>query len=433
MEYEIDQAVQHIEAWKAHLLRSINQDTAKQDVLKKLDDNAALLVSDWAMKYVPCKYRESQRDWFGKRGISWHLSVAIKKSIDKGIEMLTFAHIFESCSQDSPTVLAIFDDVLQQLKSILPSLELVYMKQDNAGCYHSAPTMLGIHQIAKTNGVALERIDFSDPQGGKGACDRKAATIKNHMRAYLHSGHDIETAQQKNAIESNGGVAGVTVTLCGKQFTSSFKTTKWDGVSYINNIEYNDKGMTLWKAYCIGPGKFLDWTDVSLPTGIPKLSTVCTTTASFVPVKARIATKETSVKPGGSAIARDATVSNKQSDEEGIDNDNDDDDDDDDFQDDDNGGHDDNVGDNVHKKLFYCPEEGCLKSYQRYSSLERHLDVGNHKYSNVEHHTLYDKSMAIYASKLEQGTRKSFILMATTHPHSTVKTMQHLYSRWAGL
>ncbi len=60
--------------------------------------------------------------------------------------------------------------------------------------------------------------------------------------------------------------------------------------------------MTLWKAYCIGPGKFLDWTDV-------KLSTVCTTTASFVPVKARIATKETSIKPGGSAIACDA---NKQ-------------------------------------------------------------------------------------------------------------------------
>ena len=166
MEYEIDQAVQHIEAWKTHLLRSINQDTAKQDVLKKLDDNAALLVLDWAMKYVPRKYRESQRDWFGKRDISWHISVAIKTSIDKRIEMLTFAHIFESCSQDSPTVLAIFDDVLQQLKSILPSLELVYMKQDNAECYHSAPTMLGIHQIAKKNGVALARIDFSDPQGG---------------------------------------------------------------------------------------------------------------------------------------------------------------------------------------------------------------------------------------------------------------------------
>ena len=68
------------------------------------------------------------------------------------------------------------------------------------------------------------------------------------------------------------------------------------------------------------------------------------------------------------------------------------------------------------KSWFYCPEEGCLKSYQRYSSLERHLDVGNHKY-HLEHHTLYDKSMAIYASKLEQGT----FWMTTTHPHSTVK------------
>ena len=39
-------------------------------------------------------------------------------------------------------------------------------------------------------------IDFSDPQGGKRSCDRKAATIKSHMRTHLNSGHDIETASQ---------------------------------------------------------------------------------------------------------------------------------------------------------------------------------------------------------------------------------------------
>jgi hypothetical protein len=56
------------------------------------------------------------------------------------------------------------------------------MKQDDAGCYHSAPTMLRIHQIAKTNSVALARINFSELRRGKDACDRKAATIKNHMK-----------------------------------------------------------------------------------------------------------------------------------------------------------------------------------------------------------------------------------------------------------
>ncbi|KAK3724020.1 hypothetical protein QZH41_000588, partial [Actinostola sp. cb2023] len=60
------------------------------------------------------------------------------------------------------------------------------------------------------------RMDFSEPQGGKGACDRKAAAIKSHMRLYLNSGKDIETAaQMKEAIESSEGLPSVSVTLCG--------------------------------------------------------------------------------------------------------------------------------------------------------------------------------------------------------------------------
>jgi len=55
-----------------------------------------------------------------------------------------------------------------------------------------------------------------------------------------------------------------------------------------------------------------------------------------------------------------------------------------------------------HCKLFVCPEEGCVKSFQRFSSLEHHLDVGKHKYA-VESLTLLDKAMMSYASKLEQG------------------------------
>ena len=55
-----------------------------------------------------------------------------------------------------------------------------------------------------------------------------------------------------------------------------------------------------------------------------------------------------------------------------------------------------------HCKLFACPEEGCVKSFQRFSSLEHHLDVGRHKYA-LESLTLLDKAMLSYASKLEQG------------------------------
>ena len=77
LKYVVSQAEKCIQTWKAHLLRSINQDQARLDALDMLDANSVLLVLDWAMKFLPRKYRESQANWFGKRGISWHIAVAI--------------------------------------------------------------------------------------------------------------------------------------------------------------------------------------------------------------------------------------------------------------------------------------------------------------------------------------------------------------------
>jgi len=42
----------------------------------------------------------------------------------------------------------------------------------------------------------VQHLDFSDPQGSKGACDRKAATIKAHIKIRLNEGHDVETASE---------------------------------------------------------------------------------------------------------------------------------------------------------------------------------------------------------------------------------------------
>ena len=73
MEYVISQSKKKIMAWKGHLLRDINQDEARLNLLRDLDSDSVLVVLDWAMKFLPRKYRESQSDWFGKRGISWHI------------------------------------------------------------------------------------------------------------------------------------------------------------------------------------------------------------------------------------------------------------------------------------------------------------------------------------------------------------------------
>ncbi|CAH3166386.1 unnamed protein product, partial [Pocillopora meandrina] len=55
-------------------------------------------------------------------------------------------------------------------------------------------------------GVGVERNDFSDPQGGKGICDRQAVTIKGDIGRYVNEGNDVTTAiQLKTAIESGPG------------------------------------------------------------------------------------------------------------------------------------------------------------------------------------------------------------------------------------
>ena len=90
----------------------------------------------------------------------------------------------------------------------MPEVNSVYIRSDNEGCYNCAFSLLSVYHVAREHAIELKRFDFSDPQGGKGSSDLKAATIKSHMRTHLNSGHDIETASQKmTVIESSGGIS----------------------------------------------------------------------------------------------------------------------------------------------------------------------------------------------------------------------------------
>jgi len=203
--------------------------------------------------------------------------VATRKNKNGENEMVTCVNFFEKCNQDSGTVVAILDDVFKQLASIAPEISTINLRQDNAGCYHSASTLLAIHQVATRNKLQLSPVDFSDPQAEKGSCDRKAATIESHMKIYLNSGHDIETPEQMVlAMESSGGIPGVRVTLCDPQSSEKPPAIKWDGVTFLNNMEYTMGGIRAWRAHNVGKGKFIPWSEFNIPNTYvcPTLTTV---------------------------------------------------------------------------------------------------------------------------------------------------------------
>lgn len=261
----VEKASEAITAWKAHQLRSINQDRARLEVLASLDSTGVLIVQDFAMTFMPVQYREAQSDFFGKRGLSWHVSVCHRKVGGK-LESQTFIHILQTGLQDSTAVVLIMDHVLRSLKKQHPEIVRSFFRQDNAGCYHSAQTILSVDILSKRSGIQVNHVDFSDPQGGKGPCDRMAAQIKSHVKSYVNEGHLVTNVRElKQAIESRGGIPGVRVTVV-KVHNKSSKSYKLDGISNLNNFKFTNGGSTAFRAYDLGPGKFFPWS--SFESGI---------------------------------------------------------------------------------------------------------------------------------------------------------------------
>ena len=77
LQYEFDIARSDVEAWKAHILRTYNQESAKHDILDSMNGSSITLIMDWAMKFLPTLVREQMTDFYGKRGRSWHVSAVI--------------------------------------------------------------------------------------------------------------------------------------------------------------------------------------------------------------------------------------------------------------------------------------------------------------------------------------------------------------------
>ena len=68
--------------------------------------------------------------------------------------------------------------------------------------------------------------------------------------------------------------------------------------------------------------------------------------------------------------------------------------------------------------IFSCPEEGCVKTFVRYSSMQRHLDCGKHQRA-LERYTLLDRAAVGYAQRLEGQCEAVPELEAVAEPPSS--------------
>ncbi|CAC5356523.1 unnamed protein product [Mytilus coruscus] len=214
MRFKINQAAQSIINLKKHLVRCQIQDQAKNDTFEQMKENEVFIVCDWAMKFLPRKFREDQCDWFAKRGIPWHLSIAFKK-IDNSLRSLGFIHIFSNqTSQDSHTTSGIIQDAVYK------------------------PTT------------------SEEAQNGKGPCDRTVATVKSAIRRHINQGNDVVTANHmKEAIEKSMKNVRYRIKVVDNMTAKPKNVDRViPSISIYSNFTFERNGIRVWKAYNIGQG-----------------------------------------------------------------------------------------------------------------------------------------------------------------------------------
>ncbi|VDI78120.1 Hypothetical predicted protein [Mytilus galloprovincialis] len=374
--FKVEKAVDDIKEWKGHILRSRNQEEARRHTLGIIEEKKDVMITiDWAMKFLPRKFREGQTDWFAKRGINWHISVSLMKGPSDTYQSITHVHVFSSTvAQDSSVTSSIISDVVQDLIQMNQGLSNVHLFSDNAGCYKSTTTIAALHKTLKGT---IKTYNFCEAQDGKGPCDRRASHLKSIIIRYVNEGNDVVTAEQmKKAIDLkknfNYRVKVVTPVIDLDPVQNSIKSIP--GISQLHNFKFEDSCLRVWKAYGIGAGKLIPWTDICQDMNVSQLKTV----QNWLEKSCNVFSSDDMT--GEEEVEECGPPAKKAKSEENI---------------------------------YSCPIEGCDRSFKNNSGLEQHIIVGNCNYQ-LEKQSLMDRSKSEYSVKLDKLYPKTVNISCST-------------------
>ncbi|VDI67385.1 Hypothetical predicted protein [Mytilus galloprovincialis] len=318
--FQVESAVDSITDWKAHIMRSRNQEDARLDLVRDLKNGQVLVTCDWAMKMLPRKYREGQTDWFAKRGMNWHIAVSVFK--EQGcIKNFTHVHIFSAqISQDSPITSSLIKDTVADLHTLIPDIQEIHIYSDNAGCYKNTLMMASLRRDV---GNKIKSYNFSEAQDGKGPCYRRASHIKSVIKRYINEGHDVTSAEEmKVAIDARQN--------------GQFRVKVVDTVTVIDGEKNNTKSIAGITQLHNFPDNFIPWKSLGSP---PKPAELL--------IKLNWTNEET-VSRSLSTEDEDLHPKPKR------------------------------------RKISYdCPKDGCIKSFSSNETLDNHLLLGDCNYVQV--------------------------------------------------
>ena len=208
------------------------------------------------MKFTQPKFHEKQSEGIGRRGIDWHISCVISRK-DNRLEVTSYAHLFNSCTQDWFSVLSIIENLMSLIIQSNLGITKAYMRSDEAGCYHNSSLIASLRDIGDRQGIKIVRCHHSEPQYGKDFCNRNFVSEESRIRHYCHEGHNIITTHDMQIALDKRPVQGTTAAVfCVNEEKKNMKMKKIANSSSQHKSEFTSDDLWVWKTYNIGAGNW---------------------------------------------------------------------------------------------------------------------------------------------------------------------------------
>ena len=254
--YDVDLSVKSIIEYIKHQIRDEQQKQAKIYCSEQISDKTGFWLRDYSQKVLPRSYREGQKSYFGKKGMSIHIDILYTKPQINLLKQVYYTLIYR-CDQSKLDTMNITDFVLSQFVQDFPRICNINGKSDNAGSYHGNQILENLFHLSKSKGLKLLRYDYNEPCRGNYQCDRESSGAKSLINSYVESGNDLlNTTDLFNALHYCKGVSNAKVGVI--EIDSSQSTLEGQEIQSINSYhsaQFFEDHMKLYRYYEIGSGK----------------------------------------------------------------------------------------------------------------------------------------------------------------------------------
>ena len=155
VKYDFENAAEHIIEWSRHNIRSAQQDHEKTKIISKMEVDEAFCTFDWGQKILPQEHRESQKKYFGKKGMSVFIGSFVWKnkstspvendtttntSSTRSLATESYIVALTNASQTEIDTLSAGEIILKQFQADYPHIKTLHKRTDNAGNFSSHGT-----------------------------------------------------------------------------------------------------------------------------------------------------------------------------------------------------------------------------------------------------------------------------------------------------